>query len=208
MADPDAVGSGPDSHSAECFHRRRDRVSHRPRSRLPARMRDRGRSGGTRRGRFWHRLLTFESTVSYSEVVVSGPSLLSQPARLTRSDRSVTREREERALIDRLHGGDPTARADLVERFLPLARKLAHSYRGGEDAEDRGRSTAPPRTEGSRDSRAAFPRGSHPIADRGTRRPLPDAGLAHHQPGHRAAPARRREPADHRTTLANGHRTS
>ena len=67
---------------------------------------------------------------------MSGPTLLSQPARLTTNERSATRDREERALFDRMHGGDATARADLVDRFLPLARKLARGYRGGEDAED------------------------------------------------------------------------
>ena len=43
---------------------------------------------------------------------------------------------EEHALFERLHAGDGSARVALVKRFLPLARQLAWSMRGGEDLDD------------------------------------------------------------------------
>jgi RNA polymerase sigma-B factor len=48
------------------------------------------------------------------------------------------RSREDRRLLERLHRtGDPQAREQLVERFLPLARQLARRYqRGGEPLDD------------------------------------------------------------------------
>jgi RNA polymerase sigma-B factor len=48
------------------------------------------------------------------------------------------RRRDDRALFERLdRDGDPAARAELVERYLPLARYLARRYRGGsEDLDD------------------------------------------------------------------------
>jgi RNA polymerase sigma-B factor len=48
------------------------------------------------------------------------------------------RAQEDRRLLARYHaGGDPAARAQLVERFLPLARQLARRYqRGGEQLDD------------------------------------------------------------------------
>ena len=39
-------------------------------------------------------------------------------------------------LFERLHAGDQSARVALVKRFLPLARQLAWSMRGGEDLDD------------------------------------------------------------------------
>jgi RNA polymerase sigma-B factor len=48
------------------------------------------------------------------------------------------RAREDRRLLSQYHhGGDPSAREALVERFLPLARQLARRYqRGGEPLDD------------------------------------------------------------------------
>ncbi|HWC25421.1 MAG TPA: sigma factor, partial [Solirubrobacteraceae bacterium] len=39
-------------------------------------------------------------------------------------------------MLNRMAGGDPHAREALVERFLPLARKLARRYAGGADTYD------------------------------------------------------------------------
>ena len=44
------------------------------------------------------------------------------------------RTREERAAFARLHAGDPTARAELVERHLPLVRHLARRFAGGAES--------------------------------------------------------------------------
>jgi RNA polymerase sigma-B factor len=54
------------------------------------------------------------------------------------SDERVARAQEDRRLLIRYHrGGDPAAREQLVERFLPLARQLARRYqRGGEQLDD------------------------------------------------------------------------
>ncbi|MBE2318463.1 SigB/SigF/SigG family RNA polymerase sigma factor [Solirubrobacter sp. CPCC 204708] len=47
------------------------------------------------------------------------------------------RTRADRALLERAHNGDQQARAQLVDRFLPLARQLARRYqRGGEPLDD------------------------------------------------------------------------
>src|SRR6476469_9100043 len=47
------------------------------------------------------------------------------------------RTRADRALLERAHHGDQQARAQLVDRFLPLARQLARRYqRGGEPLDD------------------------------------------------------------------------
>jgi RNA polymerase sigma-B factor len=47
------------------------------------------------------------------------------------------RTRADRALLERAHHGDATAREALVQRFLPLARQLARRYqRGGEPLDD------------------------------------------------------------------------
>jgi len=47
------------------------------------------------------------------------------------------RARADKALLERAHGGDQQARAQLVDRFLPLARQLARRYqRGGEPLDD------------------------------------------------------------------------
>ncbi len=51
-------------------------------------------------------------------------------------ERSDSRRSEEHALFDRLLAGDAAARVALVKRFLPLARQLAWSMRGGEDLDD------------------------------------------------------------------------
>src|SRR4051794_12217835 len=46
------------------------------------------------------------------------------------------REAESRLLARYRRTGDPAVRADLVERFLPLARHLAHRYRGRGEYDD------------------------------------------------------------------------
>jgi RNA polymerase sigma-B factor len=47
------------------------------------------------------------------------------------------RSRADRLLLRRAHDGDPQAREQLVQRFLPLARQLARRYhRGGEPLDD------------------------------------------------------------------------
>ena len=59
------------------------------------------------------------------------------PAYPSSDDRAV-RAQEDRRLLVRYHReGDPAAREQLVERFLPLARQLARRYqRGGEQLDD------------------------------------------------------------------------
>ncbi len=54
------------------------------------------------------------------------------------SDERAARSSEDRRLLVRYHReGDPAAREQLVERFLPLARQLARRYqRGGEQLDD------------------------------------------------------------------------
>jgi RNA polymerase sigma-B factor len=54
------------------------------------------------------------------------------------SDERAARAGEDRRLLVRYHrAGDPAARDQLVERFLPLARQLARRYqRGGEQLDD------------------------------------------------------------------------
>ena len=54
------------------------------------------------------------------------------------SDERAARAGEDRRLLVRYHSqGDPAAREQLVERFLPLARQLARRYqRGGEQLDD------------------------------------------------------------------------
>jgi RNA polymerase sigma-B factor len=54
------------------------------------------------------------------------------------SDERAVRAQEDRRLLVRYHReGDPAAREQLVERFLPLARQLARRYqRGGEQLDD------------------------------------------------------------------------
>ena len=54
------------------------------------------------------------------------------------SDERAVRAQEDRRLLVRYHrDGDPAAREQLVERFLPLARQLARRYqRGGEQLDD------------------------------------------------------------------------
>ncbi len=46
------------------------------------------------------------------------------------------RARHDRRLLERMDQGDPHARDVLVERFLPLAHKLARRYSGGRDTYD------------------------------------------------------------------------
>jgi RNA polymerase sigma-B factor len=54
-----------------------------------------------------------------------------------RSEASVERSREDRVLFERyLRHGDERARAQLVERFLPLARQLARRYQRAEEPLD------------------------------------------------------------------------
>jgi RNA polymerase sigma-B factor len=62
----------------------------------------------------------------------SGPPAYPSP------DERAVRAREDRRLLVRYHrDGDPAAREQLVERFLPLARQLARRYqRGGEQLDD------------------------------------------------------------------------
>jgi len=54
------------------------------------------------------------------------------------SEERAARADEDRRLLIRYHReGDPAAREQLVERFLPLARQLARRYqRGGEPLDD------------------------------------------------------------------------
>src|SRR5215211_5664862 len=54
------------------------------------------------------------------------------------SEERAARAQEDRRLLTRYHnGGDPAAREQLVQRFLPLARQLARRYqRGGEQLDD------------------------------------------------------------------------
>ena len=47
-----------------------------------------------------------------------------------------TRTKHDRVLLERMAGGDPHAREELAERFMPLARKLARRYAGGHDTYD------------------------------------------------------------------------
>jgi RNA polymerase sigma-B factor len=60
------------------------------------------------------------------------------PAASPSSDQRIVRAQEDRRLLVRYHReGDPAAREQLVERFLPLARQLARRYqRGGEQLDD------------------------------------------------------------------------
>jgi RNA polymerase sigma-B factor len=52
-------------------------------------------------------------------------------------DSRAARARTDRRLLARAHAGDTAAREALVERFLPLARRLARRYqRGGEHLDD------------------------------------------------------------------------
>jgi RNA polymerase sigma-B factor len=53
------------------------------------------------------------------------------------SESRVARARADRVLLQRAHRGDQQARAELVRRFLPLARQLARRYqRAGEPLDD------------------------------------------------------------------------
>ena len=53
------------------------------------------------------------------------------------TDSRAARARADRALLQRAHRGDQRARAELVSRFLPLARQLARRYqRAGEPLDD------------------------------------------------------------------------
>ena len=53
------------------------------------------------------------------------------------SESRAARTRADRQLLERAHHGDQQARAQLVDRFLPLARQLARRYqRGGEPLDD------------------------------------------------------------------------
>jgi RNA polymerase sigma-B factor len=60
------------------------------------------------------------------------------PAYPASAEDRAARAREDRRLLVRYHrDGDPAAREQLVERFLPLARQLARRYqRGGEQLDD------------------------------------------------------------------------
>src|SRR5688572_20999478 len=62
----------------------------------------------------------------------------SGPRHAATPDDRATRAQEDRRLLVRYHReGDPAAREQLVERFLPLARQLARRYqRGGEQLDD------------------------------------------------------------------------
>src|SRR5262245_60214908 len=54
------------------------------------------------------------------------------------AEQRAARGARDRRLLERYHReGDQTARVELVERFLPLARQLARRYqRGGEQLDD------------------------------------------------------------------------
>src|SRR5690348_5950489 len=43
---------------------------------------------------------------------------------------------DDQELVGRYRRGDPRARATLIERYLPLARRLARRYRGGPEPLD------------------------------------------------------------------------
>jgi RNA polymerase sigma-B factor len=59
------------------------------------------------------------------------------PSNAPGTDSRVARARADRALLVRAHRGDQQARAELVRRFLPLARQLARRYqRAGEPLDD------------------------------------------------------------------------
>src|SRR5688572_29966477 len=62
----------------------------------------------------------------------------SGPRHAATPDDRATRAQEDRRLLVRYHrDGDPAAREQLVQRFLPLARQLARRYqRGGEQLDD------------------------------------------------------------------------
>jgi RNA polymerase sigma-B factor len=63
-------------------------------------------------------------------------SVMSEPA-TPRPTRGAERTREDRELFLRYRDGDPQAREQLVERFLPLARQLARRYqRASEPLDD------------------------------------------------------------------------
>src|SRR6478736_2643030 len=59
------------------------------------------------------------------------------PAHAPEGETRAARARADRALLERAHRGDQQARAELVRRFLPLARQLARRYqRAGEPLDD------------------------------------------------------------------------
>ena len=59
------------------------------------------------------------------------------PAHAAEGETRAARARADRALLVRAHRGDQQARAELVRRFLPLARQLARRYqRAGEPLDD------------------------------------------------------------------------
>ena len=63
------------------------------------------------------------------------PAGVSRPA--DAAETRAARARADRALLERAHRGDQQARAELVQRFLPLARQLARRYqRAGEPLDD------------------------------------------------------------------------
>jgi RNA polymerase sigma-B factor len=68
----------------------------------------------------------------------SGPGRMSGASAYPSTDERAARAHEDRRLLIRYHReGDPAAREQLVERFLPLARQLARRYqRGGEQLDD------------------------------------------------------------------------
>ena len=65
------------------------------------------------------------------------PSPVLERSAPPRSQFKPNRAREDRALFERYHdAGDPVDREMLVERFLPLARRLASRYRGSQEPFD------------------------------------------------------------------------
>lgn len=67
---------------------------------------------------------------------MSGPSTIASQREPAADARTYDRQCEERELFTRLGSGDLSARDALVLRFLPLAHKLAHGYRGQGEEED------------------------------------------------------------------------
>jgi RNA polymerase sigma-B factor len=69
--------------------------------------------------------------------VSPNPSPVLERSAPPRSQLKPNRAREDRALFERYHdAGDPVDREMLVERFLPLARRLASRYRSSQEPFD------------------------------------------------------------------------
>src|SRR4051794_23588178 len=58
----------------------------------------------------------------------TAPPRAASAGRTTKHDRA-RRQRDDQQLMRRTQGGDPRARDELIERYMPLARSLALRYR-------------------------------------------------------------------------------